>query len=82
MNCYCPNTSSHDAAITTAELAPLLDDRGALGRRICRMGAMMTLEKVATDHPKLLKVNPLADNRVWVNCFDSDEDLRTAALKA
>ena len=80
--CYSSETSQDGTTnVTAADLAPLLDDRGALGGKYCRVGAMLALEKVAMDHQKLLKVNPLAENRVWINCFDPDETVRTSARK-
>ena len=70
-----------DQSISTAELAPLLDERGALGSRNCRVGAMMALAEIAGFDNKLVKSNPLAENRVWLNCFDTDESIRNQARR-
>ena len=69
-------------ALSTAELAPLLDDRGALGGKACRVGAMIALRHIASEHNGLLKKNPLIENRIWVNCFDENEAARVEARKA
>lgn len=74
--------ASNGAALTTAELAPLLDERGALGTKSCRVGAMHVFNSVAERHRQLLKTNPLVENRIWLNCFEKDEEVRTAARRA
>jgi HEAT repeat protein len=74
--------SSGGPALSTAELAPLLDDRGALGGRACRAGAMIALRHIASEHEGLIKKNPLIENRIWLNCFDKNETIRSEARKA
>jgi HEAT repeat protein len=68
-------------ALSTAELAPLLDERGALGGEHCRTAAMIALGSIARHHNHLLKNNPLVENRVWLNCFDENESVRSEARK-
>jgi hypothetical protein len=83
IHCY---DTDHDSdsgpALTTSELAPLLDERGALGQHNCRHGAMLALNHIALHHQKLVKNNPLIENRIWLNCFDQDEHIRMAARAA
>ena len=80
--CYQATAESDDIlTLTTSELAPLLDDRGALGSRNCRIASMMALEAVASVNGKLVKQDPLNENRVWVNCFSSEEEIRRVARK-
>ncbi|KAL7580198.1 hypothetical protein ACA910_012947 [Epithemia clementina (nom. ined.)] len=82
VDCYRTDESDNSGyKITTAELAPLLDDRGALGPKNCRVASMMALGEVASAHGKLVKQNPLAENRVWLNCFADDEEVRSQARK-
>ena len=73
--------SLESAAFTVSELAPLLDGRGALGSKDCRVGAMFALSCIAERHSKMLKANLLVENRVWLNCFDKDYDVRSQARK-
>jgi HEAT repeat protein len=73
---------SNSPVFTVAELAPLLDDRGALGSKNCRLGAMFALTCIAENHAKMLKTNLLVENRIWLNCFDRDNDVRTQGRKA
>jgi len=72
---------SSGPALTTAELASLLDERGALGPRNCRLASMIALGAIGTNHRKLVKGNPLIENRIWLNCFDKDEIVRREARK-
>jgi len=81
VGCYRYSDTEDISTVTTGELAPLLDERGALGPHYCRLGSMMAIAEIAAVHPKLVKNNPLAENRVWVNCFDSDEEIRSQARK-
>lgn len=80
--CFNADPTSEGQALATSDLAPLLDDRGALGTRNCRVGAMMALAHIAKRHQKLLKSNPLVENRVWLNCFDRDDDIKREARGA
>mmetsp|Transcript_6466 Transcript_6466/g.18499 ORF Transcript_6466/g.18499 Transcript_6466/m.18499 type:complete len:2786 (-) Transcript_6466:82-8439(-) len=68
-------------AFTTAELAPLLDERGALGEKKCRVASMIALGSIASNHEKIVKNNPLIENRIWLNCFEEDESIRAEARK-
>lgn len=68
--------------LSTAELAALLDERGALGSRSCRVASMIALGSIATNHKKLVKSNPLIENRIWLNCFEKNDSIRTEARKA
>ena len=77
VSCY--RTDDLEPALTTAEIVPLLDERGALGSANCRLGSMMALGAIALKHQKLCKKNPLIENRVWLNCFDENERVREAA---
>jgi CLASP N terminal/HEAT repeat len=67
------NENASGPALTTSELAPLLDDRGALGTKNCRVGSMIALRSIATQNIKIVKNNPLIENRIWLNCFDENE---------
>jgi HEAT repeat protein len=69
-------------ALSTAEVAPLLDERGAIGGNSCRMAAMMALGAIAREHQSLIKNNPLVENRIWLNCFDGNTGVRIEARKA
>ena len=82
--CYITDVEnpSDSPAFTVAELAPLLDDRGALGSKNCRLGAMFALSWIAERHGKMLKTNLLVENRIWLNCFDRDNDVKAQARKA
>ncbi|KAL3922460.1 MAG: hypothetical protein SGILL_002195 [Bacillariaceae sp.] len=72
---------SSSPALSTPELAPLLDERGALGGKNCRMAAMIALGSIAANHKKLVKSNPLIESRIWLNCFDSHDPVRNEARK-
>ena len=74
--------SKNGSVLSTAELAPLLGERGALGNKSCRMASMLALASIATDQQKLVKGNPLIENRIWLNCFEKDESVREHARKA
>lgn len=80
----CYSTDEDNAsgpALTTAELAPLLDERGALGGKNCRVASMIALGSIASNHKKIVKYNPLIENRVWLNCFEEDGAIRVEARK-
>jgi HEAT repeat protein len=74
--------SSSRPALSTAEIAPLLNERGALGGKNCRVGSMIALAAIASKHQKLCKNNPLIENRIWLNCFDDNELIRDAAVRS
>lgn len=73
---------SDGLAFSTSELAPLLDERGALGGPSCRQGSMLVLGHIAERHRKLVKSNPLIESRIWLNCFDQDDAVRLSARRA
>ena len=72
---------SSTPGISTAELAPLLDERGALGGGNCRVASMIALGSIATHHKKIVKNNPLIENRIWLNCYDENEAISTEARR-
>jgi hypothetical protein len=67
--------------LSTAELAALLDERGALGSRSCRVASMIALGSIAASHKKIVKNNPLIENRIWMNCFEKNDSIRTEARR-
>jgi HEAT repeat protein len=77
--CYQTNEDNPGPALATSELAALLDERGALGSKSCRIAAMLAIGSIASRHPKLVKNNPLIENRIWLNCFENNEDIRKEA---
>ncbi|KAI2506869.1 HEAT repeat [Fragilaria crotonensis] len=80
--CYATDTNTDGPALTTAELAPLLGEHGTLGNKNCRVGALTALATIASNHPKLVKNNPLVENRIWMNCFAKNAEIQTAAYSA
>ena len=80
--CYKTDRNADSPALSTAEIAPLLGEKGALGNKNCRIGAMMALQAIASDHRNLVKNNPLMENRIWMNCFDKNEAIRDSAQAA
>eukprot|EP00562_Extubocellulus_spinifer_P003852 CAMPEP_0178537748 /NCGR_PEP_ID=MMETSP0696-20121128/36753_1 /TAXON_ID=265572 /ORGANISM="Extubocellulus spinifer, Strain CCMP396" /LENGTH=3016 /DNA_ID=CAMNT_0020169993 /DNA_START=19 /DNA_END=9069 /DNA_ORIENTATION=- len=83
VSCYNIDTSADPGglALTSAELAPLLGDTGALGVKNCRIASMLALASIASQQPHRLKGNPLIENRIWVNCFDQNESIKKEARK-
>mmetsp|Transcript_4350 Transcript_4350/g.10408 ORF Transcript_4350/g.10408 Transcript_4350/m.10408 type:complete len:2789 (+) Transcript_4350:111-8477(+) len=79
--CYSTDDDTAGPALSTAELAPLLDERGALGETNCRVAAMIALGSIAENHKKIVKNNPLIENRIWMNCFEKNESIRAEARK-
>jgi HEAT repeat protein len=80
--CYSTDDNNPSGpALSTAELAPLLDERGALGEKNCRVASMIALGSIATSHKKIVKNNPLIENRIWLNCFEENESIRSEARK-
>ena len=67
---------------TAAELAPLLSEAGALGNKNCRIAAMTTFAVIIETHPKLIKTNPVVENRILINCFAKDESIKSEACRA
>jgi hypothetical protein len=43
---------------------------------------METLASIAQRHPKLIRSNPLIENRVWFNCVDIKDRVRNAARRS
>ena len=80
--CYETDKEADGPALTTAELAPLLGLHGTLGSKNCRVGALTALASIASSHPKLVKNNPLVENRIWMNCFAKNAEIQTAARSA
>jgi hypothetical protein len=80
--CYATDTETDGPALATAELAPLLGEHGTLGNKSCRVGALTALASIASNHPKLVKNNPLVENRIWMNCFAKNAEIQTAAKSA
>lgn len=76
------DSNSSGPVLSAPELAPLLSERGALGTENTRVASMETLAFIAQNHPKLIKSNPLIENRIWLNCFDSSVRIRSAARGA
>ena len=81
--CYQTNTeeATSGATLTTAELAPLLDERGALGNKSSRTASMIALGAIAKANVTVVKKNPLIENRIWLNCFEKDESIRNEARR-
>ena len=79
---YETDAASSGPAFSAPELAPLISERGALGTENTRVASMDTLAFIAQKHPKLIISNPLIENRIWLNCFDSTERIRYAARRA
>ena len=82
VECYAIDPDADSPSLTAAELAPLLGEFGALGGRNGRVAALNALASIASSHPKFLKSNPLVENRIWMNCFDRNEEIRMAARSA
>ena len=82
ISCYVTDEASSGPALSAPELAPLLGDRGALGGESTRAAAMDTLASIAEHHGKLVKTNPLIQNRIWLNCFAKKDRIKNAARKA
>eukprot|EP00978_Attheya_sp_CCMP212_P014376 scaffold36531_cov52-Attheya_sp.AAC.4 len=82
VSCYTTNNDklpSSGPVLSSSEVAPLIGEIGALGGKNCRVGSMIALGSIASNHPKLVKNNPLVENRVWVNCFDKNESVKSSA---
>lgn len=81
VDCFNADTEG-PSVLSTADLAPLLDQNGALGSTTCRVGAMLALKSIATNNQKLVKNNPLVENRIWLNCFSKNDEIKSAARQA
>ena len=81
IDCFRTNEESSGPVFSTSEIAPLLGDSGALGCENTRVASMEALASIAQRHPKLIRSNPLIENRVWFNCFDKNDRVRNAARR-
>jgi hypothetical protein len=73
---------SCDKKPSAAELAPLLNESGALGNKNCRLASMTVFIGILKAYPSLIKTNPVVENRVLVNCFAADESIKSEAIRA
>ena len=78
----CYFTDDATPSLTAPEIAPLLGERGALGGENNRVAAMETLTAIALKQPKLVRSNPLIENRIWLNCYDDSDRIKNAARRA
>ena len=67
---------------TAAELAPLLGESGALGGISCRLATMTAFAAIIGEFPKIVKINPVLENRILVNCFAKDDSIKAEARRA
>jgi hypothetical protein len=81
VECYLTNDNSSGPALSASEIAPLLGERGALGSENARVASMETLASIAQRHPKVIRSNPLIENRIWLNCFDPKDRIKNAARR-
>jgi len=79
-SCYVTDDAS--PGLAAPEIAPLLGERGALGGENNRVAAMETLTAIALKQPKLVRGNPLIENRIWLNCYDKADRIKNAARRA
>lgn len=79
-SCYA--TDDAGPSLAAPDIAPLLGERGALGGENNRVAAMETLTAIALKQPKLVRSNPLIENRIWLNCYDKTERIKNAARRA
>eukprot|EP00804_Cyclotella_cryptica_P025389 CCRYP_016513-RD/>CCRYP_016513-RD protein AED:0.04 eAED:0.04 QI:135/1/1/1/0.77/0.7/10/4374/2912 len=82
IGCYVTDDESSSAPLSAAEIAPLLGERGALGPDNNRIASMETFAAIAEVHPAFVRNNPLIENRIWLNCHDAHDRIKTAARKA
>ena len=66
----------------SSSFSSLLGEGGALGTAAARAASMDAFAVVAGSDPKLVKSNPLAESRVWLNCFAAEDAVRDAARRA
>jgi hypothetical protein len=81
IDCFRIGDESSSPVLSASEIAPLLGDSGALGSENTRVASMEALASIAQRHPKLIRSNPLIENRVWLNCFDKKDRIRNAARR-
>jgi len=79
--CYQTGDEENAPTLSVGELGVLLDERGALGSTNCRMGAMAALGSIAANQLSVVKANPLVESRIWLNCFDENESVKSEARK-
>ena len=82
IGCYITNYDSIGPPLSASEIAPLLGEHGALGQENNRVATMDTFCSIAQNHSKFVRSNPLIENRIWLNCYASQERIKTAARKA
>ncbi|KAL9182373.1 hypothetical protein ACHAXT_013025 [Thalassiosira profunda] len=80
--CYSTGEGGSGLTLSAPEIAPLIGEKGALGCENARVASMEALAAIAEGNPKLVKSNPLIENRMWLNCFDSKDRIKRAARKA
>lgn len=81
VDCFQTSETPSGAPLSAGEIAPLLDERGALGTAHCRIASLRAIASIAETHRKFVKMNPLIENRVWLNCFEKAEPIRLEARK-
>lgn len=82
-SCYIPSSGENgypsNAIFSAGDMAPLLGENGTLGGDKARLASVIALSSIASEHPKFIKNNLLSENRVWMNCFDENEDVKQRA---
>ena len=76
------NIYDENKKYSASEIAPLLGSSGSLGVKNCRLASMKVLTNLLIKQPKVIKTNPLVENRIWVNCFSADDDINREARLA
>ena len=76
------NIYSSEEKLSPSEISPLLCSNGSIGAKSCRSACMIVLGSILSKHPRMIKINPLLENRIWVNCFSRDDAIREEARKA
>jgi hypothetical protein len=68
--------------ITPSEMVPLLNEIGLLSSNAKnRLASLQAVDKIlgSLQNPASVKNDTLVENRVWINCFSSDESVREEA---
>jgi len=78
---YLPEAISA-VALSSSDLSPLFGNIGALGMKHSRIGVMVVLKSIVTRFPELAKNNALLENRIWINCFSGEDEIKAAARAA
>ena len=76
------NIYTSEKKFTPSEISPLLGTNGSLGGKNCRLACMSVLAYILSKQPRMIKTNPLLENRIWMNCFSHDQDIKNEARKA